>query len=75
MIFKRKPKLPNLFLYWVSMDSEGWDNDDLFPSFKDYFDNSHGKSLYEEDLEKLKEWRENNPNWKINAVTQKIWKI
>lgn len=73
MIFKRKPKLPNLFLYWVSMDSEGWDN--LFLSFKDYFDNSHGKSLYEEDLEILKEWRENNPNWEINAVTQKIWKI
>ena len=75
MIFKRKPKLPNLFLYSVSMDSEGWDNDDLFPSFKDYVDNSKGKSLYEEDLEKLKEWRENNPNWEIDAVTQKIWKI
>lgn len=30
MIFKRKPKLPNLFLYLVSMDSEGWDNNDFF---------------------------------------------
>lgn len=71
MIFK-KPKLPNLSLYWVSMDSEGWDNNDFFPSFKDYVDNSKGKSLYEEDLEKLKEWRENNPNWEINAVSQKF---
>ena len=48
------------------MDSEGWDNNDFFPSFKDYVDNSKGKSLYEEDLEKLKEWRENNPELKGN---------
>ena len=68
-----KPDFPYLWFYDINIEVNNWDIPAEIP-ITEYISNKEGKSMQEEDVETLRKWREENPNWHIDVINRKIWK-
>lgn len=76
-LFKKKdtkPDFPELYLNFVNFNSRD-ELGNFFMSYEKYVDKSEGKSMHEEDLETIAQWKKDNPDWMIDVETGKIWKL
>ena len=66
------PKLPNLYFDLINIEEI---KSVFWLTYEDYVDKSEGKSMYEEDLETIAQWKKDNPDWGVDFETKEVWKL